>query len=150
MLYQPFTYQNNVPYGDKGSVPSWAVGITVPLPIYNRNQGNIERARINIDQSQVQLAALERRVITQVQQAVNEYRVSGKIVRGIRSQVDPVLKRFVEARARLFQEGEKTVFEFRDAERRYHDHVRTYQDSAARHRKAMLQLNTAVGMRILP
>ncbi len=150
LLYQPFTYQNNVPYGGRGSVPSWAVGITVPLPLYNRNQGNIERARINIDQTRVQLAALERSVTTQVQQAVNEYRVSQQIVRRIRGQVDPVLRRFVQARASLFQEGEKTVFEFRDAERRYHDHVRVYQDWAARHRKAMLQLNTAVGQRILP
>jgi cobalt-zinc-cadmium efflux system outer membrane protein len=150
LLYQPFTYQNNVPYGDRGSVPSWAVGITVPLPVYNRNQGNIERARINIDQSRVQLAALERRVITEVQQAVNEYRVSGTLVRQIRTQVDPVLKRHVLARERLFREGEKTVFEFRDAEKRYNDHVRTFYDAAARHRKAMLQLNTVVGLRIFP
>ncbi len=107
VLYQPFTYQNNVPYGDKGSVPSWAIGITVPLPIYNRNQGNIERARINIYQSQVQLAALERRVITQVQQAAHEYRTSGEIVRRIRSQVDPVLKRFVLARAGSSRRGKR-------------------------------------------
>ena len=38
---------------------SWALGITVPLPVYNRNQGNIERARINVYQSEVQLRRLE-------------------------------------------------------------------------------------------
>ena len=50
LLYQPFTYQNNAPFGTQ-SATSWALGITVPLPVYNRNQGNIERARINIHQS---------------------------------------------------------------------------------------------------
>ncbi len=149
LLFQPFTYQNNAPYG-KESLPSWAIGMTLPLPVYNRNQGNIERARINIYQSQVQLASLERRVITQVQQAVNEYRVSGNLVRLLRTQVDPVLKRAVQARSRLFEEGEASVFTFFDAERKYNDHVKSYLDSAVRHRKAMLQLNTAVGQRIMP
>ena len=43
LLYQPYTYQNNAPYG-RQSGTSWAVGITIPLPVYNRNQGNIDRA----------------------------------------------------------------------------------------------------------
>ena len=55
LLYQPYTYQNNAPYG-RQSGTSWALGITVPLPVYNRNQGNIERAKINVYQSEVQLA----------------------------------------------------------------------------------------------
>ncbi len=49
VLFQPYTYQNNAPYG-KQSGTSWALGITVPLPVYNRNQGNIERAKINVYQ----------------------------------------------------------------------------------------------------
>ena len=53
LLYQPFTYQNNAPYG-RQSGASWALGITVPMPIFNRNQGNIERARLNVSQSQVE------------------------------------------------------------------------------------------------
>jgi cobalt-zinc-cadmium efflux system outer membrane protein len=149
MLYQPFTYQNNAPYGKEG-LASWAWGITVPLPVYNRNQGNIERAKTNVYQSQVQLAGMERRAITQVQQAVNEYRVTREIVRRMRAQVDPAQKRAVEARSKLFQEGEATYFIFLDAQRRYSDHVKAYLDSAVRHRKAMLQLNTAVGQRVLP
>jgi cobalt-zinc-cadmium efflux system outer membrane protein len=149
LLFQPFTYQNNAPYGKDG-LPSWALGITVPLPVYNRNQGNIERARINVEQSETQLAALARHVHTQVEQAVNEYRTSGRISRAIRAQVDFPLTRVVEARSKLFQEGEIDVLTFRDTERRYNDNVKLYLDSAVRHRKAMLELNTAVGQRILP
>ena len=59
LLYQPYTFQNNAPYG-RQSGTSWALGITVPLPVYNRNQGNIDRARINVTQTQQQLAFLER------------------------------------------------------------------------------------------
>ncbi|MGP0069486.1 MAG: TolC family protein [Isosphaeraceae bacterium] len=149
LLFQPFTYQNNAPYGKDG-LPSWAIGITVPLPIYNRNQGNIERARINVEQSETQLHALERSVVTQVQQTVNEYRNSGRIARAIRAQVDRPLKRVVEARTKLFQEGEIDVLTYLDTQRRYNDNVKLYLDAAVRHRKAMLELNTAIGQRILP
>jgi len=149
LLYQPFTYQNNAPYG-RQSGASWAVGITVPTPLFNRNQGNIERAKLNVSQSQIERVYVERRAITEVQQAVNEYRVSGQIVRHIRDQVAPPLRRSRDDRLRLFVEGEATVFEYLNAQRRYNDMAKAYLDTAVRHRKSMLGLNTAVGRRILP
>ena len=51
LLYQPYTYQEQCPLSASRAATSWAVGITVPLPVYNRNQGNIERAKINVDQT---------------------------------------------------------------------------------------------------
>ena len=149
LLYQPFTYQNNAPFGTQ-SATSWALGITVPLPVYNRNQGNIERARINILQSQVQLSERERQIVNEVQQAIHEYRISGRIVADIRNRVLPASKRAIASRRELFREGEATIFEYLAQRRNYNDKARAYLDSTARHRKAMLALNTAVGQRILP
>ena len=57
VLAQPYTFQNNAPFDTK-SAHSWALGVTVPLPIYNRNQGNIQRARVNVSQTRTQLAAI--------------------------------------------------------------------------------------------
>src|SRR5271166_4596778 len=91
LLYQPYTYQNNAPFG-RQSGTSWALGITVPLPVYNRNQGNIERAKINVYQSEVQLAYQERRVEIEVRQAIKEYQVSGQIADRIRTLVLPGLE----------------------------------------------------------
>jgi cobalt-zinc-cadmium efflux system outer membrane protein len=149
LLYQPYTFQNNAPF-DRLSATSWAVGLTVPTPVYNRNQGNIERARINVDQSGVQLQAQQRRVITEVQQAVAEYEVSGRIVRTLRSEVLNRLQRATKARDRLFAEGEATKFAFLDAQRKYNDTAKSYLDAAVRHRRSMLTLNTAVGQRMMP
>jgi len=149
LLFQPFTYQNNAPYG-KQSGASWAVGITIPTPVFNRNQGNIERARLNVSQSQVERSYVERRAITEVQQAVNEYRVSGQIVRHIRDHILPPQERSRNDRYKLFVEGEATVFEYLSAQRKYNDMAKVYLDTAARHRRSMLALNTVVGQRILP
>jgi cobalt-zinc-cadmium efflux system outer membrane protein len=149
LLYQPYTWQNNAPYG-KQSGASWAVGITVPLPVYNRNQGNIERAKINVDQTEVQLALQERRVETEVFQAIKEYEVSGQIARHIKDRIMPGLETAYKDRLRLFQEGEVTKFVFLDSQRKYNDMAKAYLDAAVRHRRSMLNLNTVVGQRILP
>jgi outer membrane protein, heavy metal efflux system len=149
LLYQPFTYQNNAPF-NAGTAPAWALGITVPLPVYNRNQGNIERARINIHQSEVQLTDRQRQVISEVQQAIGEYRISGRIVANIRDEVLPPLKRAIAAKQQLFREGEVDIFAYLNQRRNYNDRAKAYLDSTARHRKAVLSLNTAVGQRIVP
>jgi cobalt-zinc-cadmium efflux system outer membrane protein len=149
LLYQPFTYQNNEPIGTQSGA-SWALGLTVPLPVFNRNQGLIERARLNVNQSQIERFYVERRAITEVEQAVAEYRVSGQIARHIRSQIEPPLLRALNDRLRLWSEGEATIFEYLAAQRKYNDTAKAYLDSAVRHRRSMLALNTALGTRILP
>jgi outer membrane protein, heavy metal efflux system len=148
-LFQPFTYQNNLPYG-KESGASWAWGITVPMPVFNRNQGNIERARLNVNQSQVEREFAERRAILEVEQALNEYRVSGEIAGHIRREIEPTSRKARDVRFRLFTEGEATIFDFLNAQRRYNDVVKAYLDAAVRHRRSMLAVNTVVGQRLLP
>ncbi len=149
VLFQPYTYQNNAPYG-KLSGSSWALGITVPLPVYNHNQGNIERARLNIDQSRIQQSAIERKIVAEVRQAYREYEISRQLVDRLRRTVLPQLDRALKDRLRLFEEGEATKIAFHDTQRRYNDAAKAYLDAVVRHRRSMLNLNTAVGQRILP
>lgn len=149
VLVQPYTYQNNAPYG-RLSGASWALGITVPLPVYNRNQGNIERARWNIEQSQVQLNSIERKIVAEVRQAYREYEISRRLADRLRTVVLPGLERGLKDRLRLFEEGEASKLIFHDTQRKYNDTAKAYLDAVVRHRRSMLNLNTAVGQRILP
>ena len=79
VLWQPYTFQDNSPYGLKSQY-SWALGVTVPLPIYNRNQGGIQRAKLNVTQSQIQLSDLERQAKIDV--AAGDTGVRGHAARG--------------------------------------------------------------------
>jgi cobalt-zinc-cadmium efflux system outer membrane protein len=149
LLYQPYTFQDNSPFRQK-SAHSWALGLTVPMPVYNRNQGNIERARINIEQSRIELASIERRVQTEVVQAAREYAVSREMVRRIRTEIIPASEQSKNDRFTLFQNGEANVVTYLEAQRIHNDNVKAYLDTAVRHRRSMLNLNTVVGQRILP
>jgi cobalt-zinc-cadmium efflux system outer membrane protein len=149
VLWQPYTFQDNSPYGVK-SATSWALGATVPLPIYNRNQGGISRAKINVDQSRMQLADAERQVRVDVEKAMREFETSRGLVQELRDQVIPDAGRVRDAAARLWRGGETSLIVFLQAQLDYNDVVKQYLDTAIRHRTSMLSLNTVIGRRIMP
>jgi cobalt-zinc-cadmium efflux system outer membrane protein len=149
LLYQPYTFQNNAPFGLK-SPTSWAIGLTAPLPIYNRNQGNIERAKLNVHQTQVELAALERQVADEVSEAVREFELSRMAVLDYERNVLPTARRVRDAAFQRWRGGTTSVIEYLDAQKDFNEHVRDFRDALVRHRRAMLDLNTAVGARVLP
>lgn len=149
VLYQPYTFQDNSPIGAKGA-HSWALGLSVPMPVYNRNQGNIRRSAINAAQSRTELAALERRVMTEVEQAEREYAVTRSAVARIERDILPVAGRVRDDAVQLFSRGGSEVVAYLNARREYNDVVREYRDLLVRHRRSMLALNAAVGLRLLP
>jgi cobalt-zinc-cadmium efflux system outer membrane protein len=149
LLYQPYTFQDNAYQGLK-SPTSWALGVTVPLPVYNRNQGGILRARLNVDQSHIDLANLERQASTEVEIAEHEYAITRAAVERIEKQLIPIATQFRDDTYRLYLGGEVNVIAFLNAETRYNLMVKQYLDMLVRHRRSMLALNTALGQRVLP
>ena len=149
VLYQPYTFQNNAPFQTK-SAHSWALGVSVPLPVYNRNQGSILRSRINVEQSKTELEALGRRVAIEVEQAAREYATTRAAVGRIEGEILPMAGRVRDDAERLYRRGGAEVVAYLNARREYNEVVREYRDLLVRHRRSMLALNTAVGVRILP
>ncbi len=149
VLAQPYTFQDNSPFGLK-SPTSWALGVTVPLPIYNRNQGGIARAKLNVTQSQIELANVERQLITDVQQAINEYRVTRRMVTHIHDDLVPEARQVRDDTYRLYKGGELNLISYLNAQREYTDIIKQYLDTVVRHRRAMLAVNTVLGERVLP
>jgi len=147
--YQPYTFQNNQPFDGKGA-HSWALGMAVPLPLANRNQGNIRRAELNVGQTQVELAALERRVVAEVEQAARDYATTRAAVERLQRTLLPTAARVRDNTLRLLRRGGAEAVGYLNARREYNDLVREYFDFVVRHRRQMLALDTAVGLRILP
>ena len=147
--YQPYTFQDNRPF-DAKSAHSWALGMAVPLPLFNRNQGNVRRAELNVDQTRAELAALERRVVAEARQAGREYTVTRAAIERIERKLLPTASRVRDNALRLYTRGEVEVVAYLNARREYNEIAREYFDLIVRHRRGMLTLNTAVGVRILP
>lgn len=149
VLFQPYTFQDQSPFGKKSS-HSWALGVTVPLPIYDRNQGNIRRAQLNVSQTRLELAARERRVDAEIHQAVGELESAQQSVSRLRDAVLPSAKRVRDDTQTQLQKGEADIIEFLRAQGELSDAVRLYRDAQVRLRRAMFALNTVLGYRLLP
>ena len=149
LLYQPYTLQDNTPMGLK-SAYSWALGVTANIPIYNRNQGNVARAELNYRQTRVEAAALERQVAYEVDSAVREFNLSRTSVVEYEREVVPASRKVLQRTVRRFEVGEASPEDYLEAQREFNEVFRDYRETLVRHRRAMLDLNTAVGARILP
>jgi outer membrane protein, heavy metal efflux system len=149
LLWQPYTFQDNSPYGVK-SATSWALGVTVPLPIYNRNQGGILRARMNVDQSKMQLADVERQALIDIEEAIQEFQVSRRLFEELRHQVIPDAKEILDDTIKLRAAGSVSIIDVINAQLEFNDKVKQYLDTAIRYRRSMLAINTVVGKKIMP
>ncbi len=149
LLFQPYTYQDNTPYGVRSAV-SYALGVTVPLPIFNRNQGGVQRTVLNVTQTQIELSETERQALVDVEKAVQEYDVSRREVNELASDVIPAAKQVRDEAFRLLGAGEKSLLEYIAAQLEFNQVAKQYLDTAIRHRRSMVNLNTVTGKRILP
>lgn len=149
LLYQPYTLQNNNFQGLK-SAYSYAVGVTIALPVFNRNQGNILRSKLNAEQSKYELVNRQKQVVYDVEEAVREYNLSRDSVIEFKKEVIPAAQEVRDSAYRRWKGGETSAVEYLEAQKDYNDVVRQYRDALVRHRRSMLDMNTAVGARVVP
>jgi outer membrane protein, heavy metal efflux system len=149
LFYDPITYQDNSP-SKLASARSWVIAVTFPLPIYNRNQGNIARAQSNIHQTTTELAALERRVVSEVRLAEREYRSSRQALERVEKTTLPNARKAFERNAREFAAGKISADDYLSHLGDDAEAAGSFREALIRHRRSMLDLNTAVGLRLLP
>ncbi len=149
VVYSPFQFQYNVPIG-KQDVTSFSLGLMGSIPIYDRNQGEILRADTNVAQSRAASAAIEAEVAAEVETALVEYSDSREAVERIERSILPASERAKLIAYQKHQTGNASTTEYLFALRDRNEVVRQYRDALIRHRRSMLQLNTAVGRRVLP
>lgn len=149
VVYSPYQFQNNAPIGGKNAA-SYSVGLMSTIPIFDRNQGEIRRAELNVAQSRAALTAREREAVAEVDRAIVEHEASREAVERIENVILPASERVRAIAYREHEAGRTGTLEYLSALRDRNEIVRQYRDALIRHRRSMLNLNTAIGRRILP
>ena len=135
---------------NKQSATGWEIGVLLPFPVFNRNQGNVARARINVRQIQTEVEGAEQRVSNEVRRAATEYAVTREEAERYEHEILPDAIRVRDEKHRLYAKGQVGVEVALSAQRDYIAVRRQYIQTLVRHRRSMLQLNTAVSQRLLP
>ncbi len=121
----------------------------IPLPIFNRNQGEVARTYFVLTQSQFLEKAAEQQVLTDVRNAYEVLHNSADVVdlynKGYLQQAQQAL----EITQFSYQHGAASLLDFLDAERSYRATELSYRQSLATYMSALEQLRQAVGTREL-
>ena len=123
---------------------------SVPLPIFNRNQGEIARTRFAITQAQEQEKATNGQALTDVRDAYEGLRTNDKVVTLYRSGYLEVAQKDLDISQYAYQRGAVSLLDFLDAERSYRATQLAYRQALASYLLALEQLREAVGVRDLP
>ena len=122
----------------------------IPLPVFNRNQGEIARTRSALEQSQFQETVAEQGVLTDVRNAYESATTNQEVVK---LYVSGYLKQAQDSRDitnYAYNRGGVTLLDLLDAERSYRATELAYRQTLANYMTSLEQVKQAIGSRTLP
>jgi cobalt-zinc-cadmium efflux system outer membrane protein len=137
-------------YSHVNAINAASIYGSIPLPIFNRNQGEIARTRYAITQAQEQQAATSGQVMTDVKDAYEGLQSNDSVVRLYRSSYLDVSQKSRDISEYAYRRGAASLLDFLDAERSYRATQLAYRQTLASYLLALEQLREAVGVRNLP
>jgi outer membrane protein, heavy metal efflux system len=137
-------------YSHVNAINAGTVLVSVPLPFFNRNQGEIARTRLAITQAQELQLAANGQVLTDVKDAYEGFRSNDRVVLLYLSKYLEVAKKSRDISEYSYHRGATALLDFLDAERTYRSVQLAYRQSLAAYLLAMEQVREAVGTRALP
>jgi cobalt-zinc-cadmium efflux system outer membrane protein len=115
------------------------------LPVFNRNQGEIQRARQEQAQAEARIRALQATIENEVETAYLQYQTARESLRRVE---ETMLAKATEVRQitdRAYRRGGVTFLDFLDAQRAYNDTVQLRNTALAEFAKSLYSIDAATG-----
>src|SRR5216684_6535232 len=109
-----------------GTGSSLGVFLSVPLPVFNRNQGEIERARLEYRQLEARLSALRASVAAEVESSYEQYAIASTMLGNLEADMLEQSREVRRAAEESYRAGKISLIEFLDARRAYTDTMQSY------------------------
>jgi cobalt-zinc-cadmium efflux system outer membrane protein len=120
-------------------------GVTVPLHIFNRNEGGIVRAEAERARAANLSAALEKEVQLEVQTAYDALEINRRRVEYIRTQQLNRAEEASRVTLQSYELGGATLIDYLDAQRTYRDALRIYNQALYDERISLCELSGSIG-----
>jgi cobalt-zinc-cadmium efflux system outer membrane protein len=134
-------------YTHTAGVSSAAFMFSIPLAVFDRNQGEIARTRYAITQAQEQLSETSQQVSTDVVDAYENLRTNDQIIQLYRDGYVDQAKQPRDISEYAYRRGAASLLDYLDAERTYRANQLAYRQALASYMLAVEQLRQAVGTR---
>lgn len=113
------------------------VGISVPLPLFDRNQGGIRKARYGLLRAHSEEEAAWARLRAELLEAYQELASAREEATTLRVEVVPAVEQAFEASRKSFDEGKTDYLDVLDAQRTLTDAREKYIDALASYHQAL-------------
>ncbi|UWZ84484.1 TolC family protein [Occallatibacter riparius] len=140
------------PFYPKGS-SSNAMGIgisSIPIPIFNRNQGEVARAQSEQVRSQLLADASRAQVVQDVESAYAAFTSARERLHMYEQTYLGFAKELLDIEEFSFHKGGASILDFLDAQRTYRATQLAYRQQLASYLNALAQLQTAAGIDLTP
>jgi len=116
-----------------------------PLPVYNKNQGEIERARQEQQQLLARIRAAENDVRNDVRNAWVQYETSKNLLDTIEKTLLDQARDVRDTMEYSYRRGEASLVEFLDAQRAFNDARQSYNDARADFARSLYTIDSTSG-----
>jgi len=137
-------------YSHVNAISAVTFTVSIPLPIFDRNQGEIARTNVAVRQAQEQQAAARGQVLTDVKDAYEGLATNDRVAQYYRSGYLDVSQKNRDISEYAYRRGATSLLDFLDAERSYRATQLAYRQALAAYLLALEQVREAVGTRTLP
>ncbi|MES2069286.1 MAG: TolC family protein [Pseudomonadota bacterium] len=121
------------------------VGLSMPIPLFDRNQGNLLSALRRADKARDQLAATQQRLAVELTQAYQRAEAADAELALLRTEVLPGAQGAYEAAARGFELGKFNFLDVLDAQRTLFQGKSHYLRALAESHRAMADVGRILG-----
>ena len=122
--------------------------ISAPLPVFNKNQGEIARSEQEIAQAKALARSMEAHILNEAAAAWEQYTSAGQLLKEMESDL---LNRAKEVRSTTeysYRRGEASLIEFLDAQRAFNDTVQSYNSARADYARSLYLIDTVMAARV--
>ncbi len=128
--------------GINGRGNSLGFFVAVPLPVFNRNQGEIVRAERELDQSAARIRALEQSLRTEMTNAYEQYQTSKSLLEGIEENMLEQAREVLKITEYSYRRGEASLLEFLDAQRAFNDAMQSFNEARANYARSLYLIDS--------
>src|SRR5262249_53436950 len=118
---------------------------SAPLPVFNKNQGEIERARREEMQIQARIRALQKDIGTEVQNAYQQYATAKDLLDSFEKNMLAEAREVRETTVYSYRRGEATFVELLDAQRAFNDTMQGYNEARGEYARSLYLIDSISG-----
>lgn len=136
--------------GISGTANTMGFFVSVPIPVFNRNQGEIERARREQEQFGARVKALQAAIETEVTNAYQQYATNRDLLETIEKNSLQQAQEVRHTTEYSYRRGEASLIEFLDAQRAFNEAVQSYNEVRAEYARSLYLIDSVSGRSVHP